>query len=71
MLPKEKLAYWVDHVMKFGGGHLRPASQDLPLFKMFMLDVFAFLTAMLVAAMYAAHCMVNYCCQQKTKPKKD
>ena len=71
MLPKEKLAYWVDHVMKFGGAHLRPASQDLPLFKMFMLDVFAFLLLMLIVLLYATCFVIKKCWQKKTQSKGD
>ena len=71
MLPKEKLAYWVVHVITFGGTHLRPASQDLSLVKMFMLDVFAFLAVVFAASVYVIHSLVRKCCQQKTKSKEE
>ena len=71
MLPKETLAYWVDHVMKFGGAHLRPASQDLSLYQIFMLDVIAFLTVMTAVSVYTTSLMFKKCCRGKTKSKED
>ena len=37
--PGERAAYWIEHVIKFGGNHLKSAGNDLSLFAYFMLDV--------------------------------
>ena len=39
--PAERVAYWIEHVCRFGGGHLRSAGQDLPLYAYLTFDVFA------------------------------
>jgi UDP:flavonoid glycosyltransferase YjiC (YdhE family) len=37
--PAQRAAYWIEHVTKFGGAHLRSAGNDLALYQYFMLDV--------------------------------
>ena len=37
--PKETMIFWVNHILEFGGDHLRPPSIDMPLYKVFMIDV--------------------------------
>ena len=72
MLPKEKLAYWVDHVMKFGGAHLRPACQDLPFYNTFMLDVMAFLLVVFLGVCYLfKRLLIRFCKKEEVKPKDD
>ena len=51
MLPKEEAAYWIEHVMKHGGEHLRSAGVKLSLIQFFMLDVLlAFVVTLLILA---------------------
>ncbi|XP_064631709.1 2-hydroxyacylsphingosine 1-beta-galactosyltransferase-like [Lineus longissimus] len=38
----EKFVFWVNHVLRFGGAHLRPPSLDMPLYQVLMLDVLAY-----------------------------
>jgi len=40
----ERAAYWVEHVTKFGGEHLRSAGSDLPLYQYLMLDILFVIT---------------------------
>ena len=40
---KEIITFWVNHILKFGGAHLRPKSLDIPLYKLFMLDILFFI----------------------------
>jgi|SRR6218665_625750 len=40
MNARERGAFWVEHVIKHGGKHLRTLSMDLPLYQFLMLDVF-------------------------------
>ena len=37
--PAEKAARWVEHVLQFGGNHLRSVGTDLRMHEYFMLDV--------------------------------
>ena len=37
--PRETAAYWVDHVLKFGGEHLRSIIMDMPWYKYYMVDI--------------------------------
>ena len=37
--PAERAAYWIEHVTKFGGAHLRSAGNDLALYQYLMLDI--------------------------------
>ena len=37
--PGERAAYWIEHVTKYGGAHLRSAGNDLTLYQYYMLDV--------------------------------
>ena len=72
MLPKAKLAFWVDHVMNFGGKHLRSASQDLPVYKLFMLDVWGFFSLTIVISVYLLRLVTRkYCKKRITKSKGD
>jgi len=43
-LAKQELTFWVDHVLKFGASHLRVSSADMPFYKLYMLDIAAFVT---------------------------
>ena len=41
--PMERATFWIEHVCRFGGDHLRSAGNDLPLYSYLMLDVLAFI----------------------------
>ena len=46
----ETMQFWINHILKFGGEHLRPASADLSIYSLYMLDIFVALAiAVLVA----------------------
>ncbi|ELT90979.1 hypothetical protein CAPTEDRAFT_35564, partial [Capitella teleta] len=61
--PRKALSFWVNHVLKFGGSHLKPSSMQLPLWKFFMLDVAAFLA---VSAAIMSAC-IFMCCRCTAK----
>ena len=62
MLPREKMAYWVDHVMQYGGAHLRPAAMDMSFASLFMLDVLAFLGVVAILCGYIVYLICRGCC---------
>lgn len=43
MHPKERAAFWIEHVIRHGGRHLRSFSMDMPLYQFLMLDVLGLL----------------------------
>ena len=42
---QERFVLWVNHILQFGGSHLRPPSLDMPLYQVLMLDIVAFYVA--------------------------
>ena len=45
MTPQQRAVYWTEHVIKYGGKHLRSSAMDLPLYQFLMLDVVGFMLA--------------------------
>ena len=58
--PRQTLTFWVEHALRFGGSHLKPAYLRMPLWKTFMLDV---LTAA-VAVVVAVTALCCFCCRR-------
>ena len=60
--PHRTVQFYVDHVLKFGGSHLKPASLHMPLWKFFMLDILVFFLAVLTVIMILMmlFCLVIY-----------
>ncbi|XP_071806916.1 UDP-glucuronosyltransferase 2C1-like [Asterias amurensis] len=48
LIPSDKAAFWISHVTKYGGEHLRPRSADLTWIQNNLIDVYAFLGAILL-----------------------
>ncbi|KAI0213329.1 UDP-glucuronosyltransferase 2A1, partial [Lamellibrachia satsuma] len=42
MTAQDTAAYWVEHVLKYGGKHLRTGAMDMPLYQFLMLDILLF-----------------------------
>ncbi|KAL8603845.1 hypothetical protein ACOMHN_049664 [Nucella lapillus] len=70
-LPMETAAYWLDHVMEYGGDYMRSAGQQMPLYQYVLLDVFLFILCVLaltVGLLYACIKAVIRClCRKKAK----
>ena len=71
--PAQRAAWWIEHVLQYGGNHLRPPVARLPYYQFLLLDMFVgilFLLAILCFTCYAAiRCIFRKC--RKTKDKKD
>jgi len=69
--PVEKATFWIEHVCRFGGDHLRSAGNDLPLYSYLVLDVLAVLLSTLLLALYVIFRLVKFllrkCCIQRTR----
>ena len=63
MKPAQRAAWWIDHVIKYGGQHLHPAVVDLPYYQFLLLDVFAgFVIVFIVLCLMC--CAVFRCIRQ-------
>ena len=76
--PVERATFWIEHVCRFGGDHLRSAGNDLPLYSYLLLDVLAFILVVLRVFVYLLcrllRMIVNKCCGHaalKNAPKKN
>ena len=48
----QTVTFWVEHVMKFGGAHLRSHGQDMAAYEFFMIDIAAFLLALVIVVTF-------------------
>ncbi|XP_025115639.1 UDP-glucuronosyltransferase 2B33-like [Pomacea canaliculata] len=53
-VPVEKAAFWLNHVMKYGGDHLRSSGHEFPFYQFACWDVYAFLFASALLAFLIA-----------------
>ena len=72
---QELILHWVNHVLTFGGSHLRPPSVDIPLYQVLMVDLilFVFITVfiLVVVSIMCCRCIVRrICCREKAKEKR-
>ena len=70
---QQTAVFWVNHILRFGGEHLRSPGRDMPLYKMLMLDVMAFFVAILVLFVVIVTCLCRctfrLMCRRFTKLK--
>ena len=69
----EEAAFWINHVLTFGGEHLRSYAQDIPLWKYLGLDIIAFFLLIwhvfvFLLIILLKNCFV-LCCGRKQKLK--
>ena len=71
LTPAKRAAWWIDHVIKYGGGHLRSAVVDLPSYQFLMIDVVAGLLVLFLLAsltcLFSCRFICRKCCQVKAK----
>lgn len=51
------IVFWTEHILKYGGSHLRPQSLSMPFYQLFMLDVLA-----IFASVICIFCFITYLC---------
>ena len=69
MNARERGAFWIEHVIRHGGRHLRPASMDLPLYQFLMLDVFFVIGVGVVAVLFLLRSVFRCLCKRSTQTK--
>ncbi|XP_059155332.1 UDP-glucuronosyltransferase 2B15-like [Physella acuta] len=60
-VPSKEAAYWIDHVMKYGGDYMRSSGQEMPLYQFLLLDVIAFIAAVLSGVVVIFILIVRFC----------
>ena len=74
MTAQDTAAYWVEHVLKHGGEHLRTGAMDMPLYQFLMLDILlfvlvvSFLSGYVLKTMFTVVC--RKCLRKQTKKKQ-
>ena len=74
MTAQDTAAYWVEHVLKHGGEHLRTGAMDMPLYQFLMLDILlfvlvvSFLSGYVLKTIFTVIC--RKCLRKQTKKKQ-
>ncbi|XP_072171606.1 UDP-glucuronosyltransferase 2C1-like [Diadema setosum] len=55
--PLERAAFWIEHVLKYGGDYLRSSRTDLYIWQVYSLDVYAFLLLLV----YLSYRVLKFC----------
>ena len=70
-VPMETAAFWLDHVMEYGGEYMRSAGQQMPFYQFILLDVVLFFVLMLglsAGSIYiVARPVIRFFCGKKMK----
>ncbi|CAH1801396.1 unnamed protein product, partial [Owenia fusiformis] len=72
--PLQEIAFWVNHVLKFGGSHLKPVSLNMPWYQWLMIDILlVFLLFSFILYQILKHCcrLVWKALSLKAKEKTD
>lgn len=74
--PQDTVLYWVEHILKFGGGHLRSRALELNFIQLNSIDVIVFLSFVFFAVMFTLRWIICSCCcrmclRKQNKSKKD
>ena len=73
LTPAKRAAWWIDHVIKYGGQHLHPAVADLPYYQFLLIDVVIGMVAFLSVLCFSCYMFFKCirCVFVKTKQKKE
>lgn len=67
--PKEEAVFWIEHVIKFGGSHLRGISMDMPWYKLLMFDIWLFIMIVLLSIVLIVILACKLICRKGQKYK--
>jgi glucuronosyltransferase len=71
----QKAGFWINHVMKYGGEHLRSPALDQPQYQFLMFDVIIIILLVTLATTTASYLtctwLLKKCCKRWKKNKKD
>ena len=74
MPAKDIGAYWIEHILRHKGGkHLQLSGKDMPFYQRYLIDVFAFLTGLIISVLLVTvlllRWIVSKCCSFHLSPK--
>lgn len=55
----DKVFYWVEHILRFGGKHLRPPSLNMTFMKAFNLDIFFAIIALIIVILLIVYYLIK------------
>ena len=67
MTAQDTAAYWVEHVLKYGGEHLRTGAMDMPLYQFLMLDILLFVLVVCFLSGYILKTILAVVCRKCLK----
>ncbi|CAH1787532.1 unnamed protein product [Owenia fusiformis] len=65
--PRKRAFEALDHVVMFGGEHLRPSSVEMPFWQLWMIDIYAFLTLVISVIFFILKIVILFVCRFVTK----
>ncbi|XP_071480336.1 UDP-glucuronosyltransferase 1A9-like [Diadema antillarum] len=68
--PLDTAVFWIEHVVKFGGDHLRLRATEMGFIQLHSLDVIVFLVVVVVAWSYLSYVILAACCRSLCKRNK-
>ncbi|XP_072163974.1 UDP-glucuronosyltransferase 2B4-like [Diadema setosum] len=73
MKPADTAAFWIEHVIKHGGEHLRPPTLDMPFYRIYMLDIAIVAFACIALISFIVSHVIRWCCcsENQLKPKRE
>ena len=70
MTSRATIAYWIEHVIKFGNYHLRSHAIDLAWYEYFMIDVLLAVSIVFIITLFVIVKLITYCCRFMCKQKQ-
>ena len=68
--PLDTVAWWIEHVLKHGGQHLRSHTLDMPWYEYWMVDIFIFVAFVFITIAVIFIIFLVLAWNQFTKKKK-
>ncbi|XP_059155351.1 UDP-glucuronosyltransferase 1-2-like [Physella acuta] len=68
-VPSKEAAYWIDHVMKYGGDYMRSSGQEMPLYQFLILDVLGCVVVVVIFTCTAIIMLARFCYRKVLKQK--
>ena len=65
--PRERAAFWIEHVMKYGGAHLRSHALDMTWYEFLMLDILALILGIVLCVVGFFLLLIRTCCKLCSK----
>nr|XP_054774796.1 UDP-glucuronosyltransferase 2B33-like [Lytechinus pictus] len=73
--PLDTALFWIEHIVKFGGSHLKSRAGEMNLISRNSIDVISFIFAMIMMALYVEYLIIHSCyrclCRNRNKSKSD